>query len=188
MQSTGNVCYRLVSSSNCDTHAARYILSAWMSSWNNRVVSGVRCHDDVIKWKIFRATGLLCREITGHRWIPQTKASDAALLCFPWGRQWFETPPLSLWRHCNATSFKFCWIFSYAGTSHALGSCGQCQAIGTTVPIQSNKIIYIFFNRFHWSQESSYDSFVSIMYQVAVIGMSLYHNSYIDAVYNRCLV
>ena len=65
-----------------------------------------------------------------------------------WGRQWFETPPLSLWRHCNATSFKFCWIFSYAGTSHALGSCGQCQAIGTTAPIQSNKIIYIFLTDF----------------------------------------
>ena len=56
----------------------------------------------------------------------------------------------------------------------------QCQSKVTK--------LFIFFNRFHWSQESSYDSFVSIMYQVAVIRMSLYHNSYIDAVYNRCLV
>ena len=26
---------------------------------------------------IFRVTGLLCGEFTGHRWIPRTKASDA---------------------------------------------------------------------------------------------------------------
>ena len=33
---------------------------------------------------IFRATGHLCGEITGPRWIPHTKASDAELLCFLW--------------------------------------------------------------------------------------------------------
>ena len=33
---------------------------------------------------IFRVTGLLCGEITGHRWIPHTKASDAELWCFLW--------------------------------------------------------------------------------------------------------
>ena len=26
---------------------------------------------------IFRVTGRLCGEFTGHRWIPRTKASDA---------------------------------------------------------------------------------------------------------------
>ena len=31
---------------------------------------------------IFRATGHLCGEFTGHRWIPRTKASDAELWCF----------------------------------------------------------------------------------------------------------
>ena len=56
---------------------------------------------------IFRITGLLCGEFTGHRWIPPTKASDAELwyvfLSVPkqsWG-WWFETPSPSLWRHCN---------------------------------------------------------------------------------------
>ena len=39
-------------------------------------------HDDVIKWKHFRVTGLLCGEFTGYRWIPYTKASDAELWCF----------------------------------------------------------------------------------------------------------
>ena len=33
---------------------------------------------------IFRVTGHLCGEFTGHRWIPRTKASDAELWCFLW--------------------------------------------------------------------------------------------------------
>ena len=33
---------------------------------------------------IFRVTGLLCGEFTGHRWIPRTKASDEELWCFLW--------------------------------------------------------------------------------------------------------
>ena len=32
----------------------------------------------------FRVTGPLCREFTGHRWFPLTKASDAELWCFVW--------------------------------------------------------------------------------------------------------
>ena len=31
---------------------------------------------------IFRVTGPLCGEFTGHRWIPLTKASEAELWCF----------------------------------------------------------------------------------------------------------
>ena len=33
---------------------------------------------------IFRITGLLCGEFTGHRWNPRTKASGAELWCFLW--------------------------------------------------------------------------------------------------------
>ena len=33
---------------------------------------------------IFRVTGPLCMEFTGHRWIPLTKASDGELWCFLW--------------------------------------------------------------------------------------------------------
>ena len=33
---------------------------------------------------IFRVTGPLCGEISGHPWIPRTKASDAELRCFLW--------------------------------------------------------------------------------------------------------
>ena len=58
---------------------------------------------------IFRVTGPLRGEFTGHRWIPLTKASDAELwnLCLnKWlSKQsrcwWFETLSCSLWRHRN---------------------------------------------------------------------------------------
>ena len=33
---------------------------------------------------IFRVTGPLCGEFTGHRWIPRIKASDVELWCFLW--------------------------------------------------------------------------------------------------------
>ena len=33
---------------------------------------------------LFHATGPLCGEFAGHRWIPLTKASDAELWCFLW--------------------------------------------------------------------------------------------------------
>ena len=33
---------------------------------------------------IFRVTGPLCGEFTGHRWIPRTRASDAELWRFLW--------------------------------------------------------------------------------------------------------
>ena len=47
---------------------------------------------------IFRVTGPLWGESTGHRWIPLTKASDAELWCFLWiapeqtAEQTIETP------------------------------------------------------------------------------------------------
>ena len=61
---------------------------------------------------IFRVTGHVCGEFTGHRLIPRTKAIDAELWCFfdlrlnkwlskqHWG-WWFETLSRPLWRQCN---------------------------------------------------------------------------------------
>ena len=40
-------------------------------------------HDDIIK-NIFRVTGLLCGEFTGHRWSPFKKARVDELSCFHW--------------------------------------------------------------------------------------------------------
>ena len=47
-------------------------------------------HDDVTKWNIFRVTGPLCGEFTGHRWIPLTKARDTELWCFLWSAPWIH--------------------------------------------------------------------------------------------------
>ena len=35
-------------------------------------------------WNVFRVTGPLWGEFSGHRWIPLTKASDEELWCFHW--------------------------------------------------------------------------------------------------------
>ena len=62
---------------------------------------------------IFRVTGNLCGECTGHRWIPRTKTSDAQSfdvffdlrmnkrLSKQWWGWWFETPSRPLWRQSN---------------------------------------------------------------------------------------
>ena len=39
---------------------------------------------------IFRVTGPLCGEFTGHRWLPHTKAIDAELWCFLWSAPWIN--------------------------------------------------------------------------------------------------
>ena len=68
---------------------------------------------DVIKWKHFRITGLLCGEFTGHRWIsaqrPVTQSFDVFFdlyidrhLSKQWRRWWFKMPSRSLWRHWNS--------------------------------------------------------------------------------------
>ena len=69
-------------------------------------------HDDVIKWKLFRVTGPLLGEPTGHRWIltggfpsqrPVTRNFDVffdlhlnKLLSKQSRRRWYETPSRSL--------------------------------------------------------------------------------------------
>ena len=63
---------------------------------------------------IFRVTGPLCGEFTGPGEFPtQRPVTRSFDVCFdlnkrlskqPWG-WWFETPPWSLWRHCNAEGF-----------------------------------------------------------------------------------
>ena len=40
------------------------------------------CHDNVKKWKLFRVTGPLWGESTGHRWIPLTKVQWRGALMF----------------------------------------------------------------------------------------------------------
>ena len=68
---------------------------------------------------IFHVTGPLCKEFTGHRWIPPQRPVMRSFdvffdLCLnkwlskqPW-RQWCELPSRSLCHHCNAEQiFRF---------------------------------------------------------------------------------
>ena len=57
---------------------------------------------------IFRVTGHLCGEFTGHRWIPWKKSVTRSFDVFfdlrlnKWlSKQWCETPSHPLWRHCQ---------------------------------------------------------------------------------------
>ena len=60
---------------------------------------------------IFRVTGHLCEEFTGHRWIPRPHKGQwrGALmfsliykrLCKQWWGWWFETPSCPSWRHSD---------------------------------------------------------------------------------------
>ena len=43
---------------------------------------GIKVHDEAIKWKHFPRYWPFV--VTGHRWIPRTKASDAEFWCFLW--------------------------------------------------------------------------------------------------------
>ena len=69
-------------------------------------------HDDVIHGNIFRVTGSLWGEFTGHRWIPLTKASTwrlaltFSLICVSTNGSVInldvgETLSRPLWRHCK---------------------------------------------------------------------------------------
>ena len=58
----------------CGTHTGIYLwpLPCWIYSIRITLSNG----------NIFRVTGPLCREFSGHRGIPVTNASDAELWCF----------------------------------------------------------------------------------------------------------
>ena len=73
---------------------------------------------------IFRVTGPLCGELTGHRWIPPerpvTRSFDVFFdrrlnkrLSEPLWSWWSETPSRSLRRHCNVMAHYIIWMFTY---------------------------------------------------------------------------
>ena len=50
---------------------------------------------------IFRVTGSLCRESTGHRWIPLAKANAEQTVKQTDDHRWFKMPSRPLWQHFN---------------------------------------------------------------------------------------
>ena len=75
-------------------HLFLSLIPVWWSLWNPGVhviptssstgAPGVVIMMTSSNENIFRVTGPLCGEFTGHRWIPLTKASGAELWCFLW--------------------------------------------------------------------------------------------------------
>ena len=81
---------------------------------------------------IICATGHLCGEFTGHRWIPRTVTQSFDVifdLCLnkPLSKQlwgwWFETPLCPLWHHCNGLIFRITLKFDRCHCSLAAWTC-----------------------------------------------------------------
>ena len=101
MRRSASESYAIASGRNSETIARKCIM---MTSSNEH---------------IFRVTGNLCGEFTGHWRSSRTKASDAAqsfhvffdlrlnkrLSKQSWG-WWIEMPSLPLWRHCNDSLYS----------------------------------------------------------------------------------
>ena len=82
-----------------------YWLSRRNSVWSLALWSRnhfIAAHDDVIKWKHFLSYWPFVRGITGHRWIPHKKASDAELWCFLWSAHWI----IGSVNNCEAGEFR----------------------------------------------------------------------------------
>ena len=75
-----------------------------------------------LNWNIFRVSGHLCREFTGHGWIPAQRPSTRMFDVFfdlrwnkwlskqSWG-WWFETLSRPLWRHKRVSHiFPLCYF------------------------------------------------------------------------------
>ena len=124
---------------------------------------------------IFRATGPLWGEFTGHRWIPSQRPVTQSFDVFfdlrlnkrpskQWRRRWYETTSRSLWRHCNGsepcgpvngpllTSKSIEIISANCGWPPPWGSHSQ----GGWARGASNVIVYVFVlcwcnqDRFYW--------------------------------------
>ena len=71
----------------CENHMATLLLKNkifLIAIHHSMRKSEFRCIMTSSNGNIFHATGPLCEEFTGHRWIPRTKAGDAA----PWRFLW----------------------------------------------------------------------------------------------------
>ena len=138
---------------------ALYSMASWtLVSWDFWWVSG-----DVMmtssNGNIFRVTGHLCGEFTGHRWIPRTKASDAELWWFficAWINCWVNNAQAGDLRRHRA---------HYDVTLMLTGTHTCCQRNGmsivhlTIVPDDLlNRLNYLKVADFDWYREHAYIS------------------------------
>ena len=112
---------------------------------------------------IFRVTGPLCGEFTGlgefHAQRPVTRSFgvffdlrlNKRLSKQPWG-WWFETPPWSLWRHCNE---RLALEISYSYATHATVTVTLQRRLVCKCHIGENvfvvlRYIYIYIHIYWW--------------------------------------
>ena len=74
--SSSNVIWFVYTLKTESSHEATVVVTGAPCCWFSMMTSS--------NGNIFRVTGPLCGEFTGHRWIPLTKANDAELWCFLW--------------------------------------------------------------------------------------------------------
>ena len=95
---------------------------------------------------IFRVTGPLCGEFTGHLWIPLTKASDAELRCFlcssPWINGWLNNREAGDLRRHRAHYDVIVMRFQWAFFRHVY--------VMILVVELSSSLISVVFSRFTW--------------------------------------
>ena len=105
---------------------------------------------------IFRVTGHLCGEFTGHRWIPRTKASEAELGFFfdlrlnkrlskqSWG-WWFQATSRSLWRHCNVLALLYgvCLVPSMISVNRAYGHSWHTEKYNKVMSVMLDAVIWL---------------------------------------------
>ena len=69
----------------CDMQGPRWVHWTIQNTCQVQLLRNTFCiHETLSIGSIFRVTGPLCGEFTGHRWIPRTKVSEAELWCFLW--------------------------------------------------------------------------------------------------------
>ena len=108
-----------------DYHDVTVMCLLWYDITNGMTMASARYKsnyvltNDTPQWHhpIFRVTGPLYRDFTGHRWIPPQRPVKRSFDIFfdlrlikrlsnQSRRRWFETPVRSLLRHCNALALS----------------------------------------------------------------------------------
>ena len=125
---------------------------------------------------IFRVTGPLCRESTGHKG-PWSGTLIFSLICALNKRLskqsqgwWFETPSRSLWRHCNVVSSSVLSGYISSRKSQVSSSISYCFAVNEgSWPSVSSKKYWL--NRI--ITKELVILFISHMYQAFLEGIAL---------------
>ena len=114
---------------------------------------------------IFRVTGQLCGELTGHRWIPRTKCSETELWCFLWSTVWINgwvnnREAGDLWHHrayydvtVMSWPMKVRWTFGVLSDWHVLWF-NNCHTVSKSC--YKNCVIWISTKLSHCSERKIY--------------------------------